>query len=151
MSDFVIKLKFIFLIVWCSWLQPTVITQKNNFIKSQPFSNYFVVTISDLVFYIYFLDEYSMCLFPATVRVVYHNYKVVVFQPWKLTPSHLGSSCLSLHFKTSPSAPPFSSTVFWITPPPLSYRLPIRSCSSSKPSHFSLAPHLLFQFKLPPT
>ena len=82
---------------------------------------------------------------------MFPNYEVVIFQPWTVTLPHLGYIAYRYTFKLGlPShlfLLSFSGSFF----SPLSYRLPIRSYSLSKPSHYSPAPHLLTWCKAPPT
>ena len=64
----------------------------------------------------------------------------MVFQPRTLTTPHLGSRRLTLYYNLS--LPPNLFILLFLDHlfSPLSYRLPIRSLSLSKPSHFTQSP-----------
>ena len=85
----------------------------------------------------------SFLYFRPPVCEVCPNYEVVLLQPWIVIPLHISSSHLTLYFNIS-----LPSHLFLLLPldhsfPPLFYRLPIRSCSSPKPSRFTRSPHPL--------
>ena len=78
--------------------------------------------------------------FRPPVHEICTNDEVVVFQPWTLNPPHLGSSRLTLYFNLA--LPPHLFLLSFLNHSflPLSYRLPIRSRSSSKPYCFNGSP-----------
>ena len=74
------------------------------------------------------------------MREVCLNHEVVVFQPWTLTTSNIGSRCLKLHFNLAVNPHLFILSFLDHLFPPHSYRLPTHSCSSSKPSRSTRSP-----------
>ena len=74
-----------------------------------------------------------LCNFPQVCEV-FLNYEVVVFQPQKVTPPHLGSVANLTNFISIPPAPPYSIIPLDYSCPSSILPPPTRSSSSSKPS-----------------
>ena len=78
--------------------------------------------------------------FRSPVREVFLKYEVLVFQPCTVTPPHLGYLCLTLHFNIALLPLPFLFSFPDLLSSPLSYLLPILSCSLSNISRFIRSP-----------